>query len=120
MGSNMKVFTAVAAMVAMASAEPQLLVAQKNVDYFRQPNVGEMVSNVNVDYVDLRNGVGQGRMRNTYVLLPSTANLGQPLTFGNTFYPYSLSTPIKMVNKRNQINNQQRNQINQQRNRFYQ
>ena len=46
-------------MVAMASAEPQLLVAQKNVDYFRQPNVGEMVSNVNVDYVDLRNGVGQ-------------------------------------------------------------
>merc|ERR1712117_328436 len=101
MGSNMKVFTAVAAMVAMASAEPQLLVAQKNVDYFRQPNVGEMVSNVNVDYVDLRNGVGQGRMRNTYVLLPSsTANLGQPLTFGNTFYPYSLSTPIKMINKR--------------------
>merc|ERR1712117_525709 len=100
MGSNMKVFTAVAAMVAMASAEPQLLVAQKNVDYFRQPNVGEMVSNVNVDYIDLRNGVGQGRMRNTYVLLPSTGNLGQPLTFGNTFYPYSLSTPIKMINKR--------------------
>jgi len=96
----MKVFTAVAAMVAMASAEPQLLVAQKNVDYFRQPNVGEMVSNVNVDYVDLRNGFGQGRMRNTYMLLPSAANLGQPLSFGNTFYPYSLSTPIKVINKR--------------------
>merc|ERR1711923_317976 len=63
-------------------------------------NVGEMVSNINVDYVDLRNGVGQGRMRNTYVLLPSTGNLGQPLSFGNTFYPYSLSTPIKMINKR--------------------
>merc|ERR1711992_326619 len=25
---------------------------------------------------------------------------GQPLSFGNTFYPYSLSTPIKMINKR--------------------
>ena len=39
-------------------------------------------------------------MRNTYVLLPSTGNLGLPLSFGNTFYPYSLSTPIKMINKR--------------------
>jgi len=49
----MKVFTTVCTMVALASAESQLLIAQNNVNYYRRPNVGQMYYKGYVDYVDL-------------------------------------------------------------------
>jgi len=49
----MKVFTTVCTMVALASAESQLLIAQNNVNYYRRPNVGQTYYNGYVDYVDL-------------------------------------------------------------------
>merc|ERR1712241_1382808 len=51
--NNMKVFTTVCTMVALASAESQLLIAQNNVNYYRRPNVGQMYYKGYVDYVDL-------------------------------------------------------------------
>merc|ERR1711936_276596 len=50
--SNMKVFTTVCAMVGLASAESQLLIAQNDVNYLRSPNVGKMRYKGYVDYVD--------------------------------------------------------------------
>jgi len=64
----MKVFTTVCTMVALASAESQLLIAQNNVDYLRVPNVGKMRYNGYVDYIDT---TGQPLVSN-YVLM------GQP------------------------------------------
>merc|ERR1712055_691582 len=49
--SNMKVFTTVCTMVALASAESQILIAQNNVDYSRVPNVGQMRYKGYVDYI---------------------------------------------------------------------
>jgi len=49
--SNMKVFTTVCTMVALASAESQLLIAQNNVDYTRVPNVGKTRFEGYVDYI---------------------------------------------------------------------
>merc|ERR1712241_1221991 len=49
--NNMKVFTTVCTMVALASAESQILIAQNNVDYSRVPNVGQMRYKGYVDYI---------------------------------------------------------------------
>merc|ERR1712110_1246695 len=50
--SNMKVFTTVCTMVALASAESQLLIAQNDVNYLRSPNVGKMSYKGYVNYVE--------------------------------------------------------------------
>merc|ERR1712110_1114173 len=64
--SNMKVFTTVCTMVALASAESQLLVAQNDVNYLRSPNVGKMSYKGYVDYVDTSSATHP--LVNNYVL----------------------------------------------------
>merc|ERR1712110_481866 len=64
--SNMKVFTTVCTMVALASAESQLLIAQNDVNYLRSPNVGKMSYKGYVDYVDTSSATHP--LVNNYVL----------------------------------------------------
>jgi len=67
----MKVFTTVCSMVALASAESQLLVAQNNVNYLRSPNVGKMRYNGYVDYVDTSRTISQPALVNNYQIQPT-------------------------------------------------
>merc|ERR1712110_343173 len=64
--SNMKVFTTVCTMVALASAESQLLIAQNDVNYLRSPNAGKMSYKGYVDYVDTSSATHP--LVNNYVL----------------------------------------------------
>merc|ERR1712110_444091 len=64
--SNMKVFTTVCTMGALASAESQLLIAQNDVNYLRSPNVGKMSYKGYVDYVDTSSATHP--LVNNYVL----------------------------------------------------
>merc|ERR1712055_452624 len=77
--SNMKVFTTVCTMVALASAESQILIAQNNVDYSRVPNVGQMRYKGYVDYIPTQPLV------NDYVFL------GQPQ---NSLHQQFTTTPF--------------------------
>merc|ERR1712029_686789 len=74
--SNMKVFTTVCAMVGLASAESQLLIAQNDVNYLRSPNVGKMRYKGYVDYVDTSSSTHP--LVNNYVFGQPQITLGQP------------------------------------------
>merc|ERR1712029_345461 len=74
--SNMKVFTTVCAMVGLASAESQLLIAQNDVNHLRSPNVGKMRYKGYVDYVDTSSSTHP--LVNNYVFGQPQITLGQP------------------------------------------
>merc|ERR1711936_1322334 len=74
--TNKKVFTTVCAMVGLASAESQLLIAQNDVNYLRSPNVGKMRYKGYVDYVDTSSSTHP--LVNNYVFGQPQITLGQP------------------------------------------